>query len=385
MRIGKQHIMSCPVVYCHSILILEFALCPSVCLSPFLAGIVFASRNIAQTRMCFCNRFWLQPFLVDQAALNYQVRREEATRREERNVRKGISAPNSLVSGERSTKTKVEEERQVSKKADGKSMIGHLRPAASRMLSVSRPKSAPSPKSAASSPVSRNIFPEVRLKPAHHDVTSTVRPAVSTTSGPRTVHSSEVGRIVILERPEVAGGSIWGGAPTAGGDMDAQRSRLRRILAPKPRHHRGPVPTLTTPEEEKTEEKEAIAFVCPQVGNSKKLWRAHPDPTSCRHYFICMAPGDQTSPAPAPVRHGCRYGLVFSPETETCVPGARCKVDTNHPATRTSTSTTRRPKQKAGGGKKQGLFVEFVEFLIRSRLFNEKVVKSLLDNKELFQ
>ena len=167
--------------------------------------------------------------------------------------------------------------------------------------------------------------------------------------------------------------------------MDAQRSRLRRILAPKPRHHRGPVPTLTTPEEEKTEEKEAIAFVCPQVGNSKKLWRAHPDPTSCRHYFICMAPGDQTSPAPAPVRHGCRYGLVFSPETETCVPGARCKVDTNHPATRTSTSTTRRPKQKAGGGKKQGLFVEFVEFLIRSRLFNEKVVKSLLDNKELFQ
>ena len=292
-------------------------------------------------------------------------------------MRKGISAPNSLVSGGRSSIShkKAEEERQVPKKAEVKSMIGHLRPAASRRLTVSRPKNS-------GSVVSRNIFPEVRFQPAHH--VTTVRPTVNTTSGP-TVHS-EVGRIVILERPEVAGGSVWGSAPTTtgGGEiaMDEQRSRLRRILAPKPRHHRGPVPTLTTPEEEKTEEKEVVAFVCPPVGNSKKLWRAHPDPTSCRHYFICMAPGDQTSPAPAPVRHGCRYGLVFSPETETCVKGARCKSDLLRP--RTSTSTTRRPKQ-AGGGKRQGLFVEFVEFLIRSRLFNEKVVKSLLDNKELFQ
>jgi len=308
----------------------------------------------------------------------WEVRREEATRREERNVRKGISAPNSLVSGGRSA-TKVEEERRLPTKADVKSMIGHLRPAASRRLSVSRPQTK------SSGPVSRNIFPEVRLKPVHH--VTTVRPTVNTTSWP-TVHS-EVGRIVILERPEVAGGSVWGSAPTTGaggevGVMDDQRSRLRRILAPKPRHHRGPVPTLTTPEEEATEEKEVVAFVCPHVGNSKKLWRAHPDPTSCRHYFICMAPKDQTSPAPAPVRHGCRYGLVFSPETETCVPGARCQADNNNRVVRTSTSTTRRPKQ-AGGGKKQGLFVEFVEFLIRSRLFNEKVVKSLLDNKELFQ
>merc|ERR1719266_478168 len=175
---------------------------------------------------------------------SWEVRREEATRREERNVRKGISAPNSLVS-------------------------------AGRRLSVSRPTNS-------GSVVSRNIFPEVRFQPAHH--VTTVRPTVNTTSGP-TLHS-EVGRIVILERPEVAGGSVWGSAPTTtgGGEivMDEQRSRLRRILAPKPRHHRGPVPTLTTPEEEKTEEKEVVAFVCPPVGNSKKLWRAHPDPTSCR-------------------------------------------------------------------------------------------------------
>lgn len=328
--------------------------------------------------------------------MHSQVRREEASRREERNVRKGISAPNSLVSaGGSLSSNKVEDEeveRRLPNKADVK--IGHLRPAASRRLSVSRQKSP-----AVSSKVSRNIFPEVRqVKPAHqvrqvksaaHQVT-TVRPPVSTTSGP-TVHSSEVGRIVILERPEVAGGSVWGAPTTSGGGdlgMDEQRSRLRRILAPKPRHHRGPVPTLTTPEEEKVEEKEVVAFVCPHLaGSRKKLWRAHPDPTSCRHYFICMAPGDQTSPAPAPVRHGCRYGLVFSPETETCVPGARCsKAENNRvPARTTSTrGTTRRPKQ-AAPGKKQGLFVEFVEFLIRSRLFNEKVVKSLLDNKELFQ
>merc|ERR1719273_53384 len=120
-------------------------------------------------------------------------------------------------------------------KPEVKSMIGHLRPSASRRLSVSRPQ------------VSRNIFPEVRLEPGHH--VTTVRPSVTTTSAP-TVHN-EVGRIVILERPEVAGG-VWGGAATTGEDlgMDEQRSRLRRILAPKPRHHRGPVPTLTTPEVE---------------------------------------------------------------------------------------------------------------------------------------
>merc|ERR1719266_2950638 len=306
---------------------------------------------------------------------SWEVRREEATRREERNVRKGVSAPNSLMSA---SKLVVEEERQLPE-AEVKPLIGRLRPAASRRLSVSRQKIG-------ASSVSRNIFPEVRQVQPAHQVT-TVRPTVNTTSGP-TVHSSEVGRIVILERPEVAGGSVWGAPTTTGGGdlgMDEQRSRLRRILAPKPRHHRGPVPTLTTPEEEKTEEKEVVAFVCPHlVGNRKKLWRAHPDPTSCRHYFICMAPGDQTSPAPAPVRHGCRYGLVFSPETETCVPGARCKAEKKRVQARTTTrGTTRRPKQAPG--KKQGLFVEFVEFLTRGRLFNEKVVKSLLDNKELFQ
>ena len=315
-----------------------------------------------------------------------QVRREEATRREERNVRKGFSAPNSLLSaGSSLFSSKVGEEKERPK-TDVKPLIvsSHLRPAASRRLSVSRQKSG----SPVSVSVSRNIFPEVRKA---HQVMTTVRPTtVSTTVSTTTVHSnSEVGRIVILERPEVAGGSVWGAAQTEDLDMDEQRSRLRRILAPKPRHHRGPVPTLTTPEEEKKEEKEVVAFVCPHlgVGSRKKLWRAHPDPTSCRHYFICMAPGDQTSPAPAPVRHGCRYGLVFSPETETCVPGARCKADNKSEVqVRSSTrATTRRPKQSAHSGKKQGLFVEFVEFLIRSRLFNEKVVKSLLENKELFQ
>ena len=307
-----------------------------------------------------------------------QVRREEARGREERNVRKNlVSKPNSVVSNTRttgSTKTKAEERPLLPNFGGKADFNGRLRPAASRRLSVSRQRSAPV------TSVSRNIFPEVRLKHV-----TTVRPPVSTTvSEPK----SEVGRIVILERPEVVGGG-WGSA-SSGEEigMDEQRSRLRRILAPKPRHHRGPVPTLTTPEVEEKEKKVVIEFTCPAPTSTKKLWRAHPDPTSCRHYFICMAPGDQTSKAPAPVRHGCRYGLVLSPETETCVPGAECTVDKAVQRRPKTTTTTRRPKKKAVGGvvgKKQGLFVEFVEFLIRSRLFNEKVVKSLLDNKELFQ
>merc|ERR1719266_835173 len=91
---------------------------------------------------------------------SWEVRREEATRREERNVRKGISIPNSLVStGGRlsSSKVKKEEERPLPK-ADIKPLIGHLRPTASRRLSVSRQKSGAS----SASTVSRNIFPEVR-------------------------------------------------------------------------------------------------------------------------------------------------------------------------------------------------------------------------------
>ena len=40
---------------------------------------------------------------------------------------------------------------------------------------------------------------------------------------------------------------------------------------------------------------------------------------------------------------------------------------------------------KTGDGvDKQGLFVEFIQFLIKIGMFNEQVVMSMLSNKELF-
>ena len=160
-------------------------------------------------------------------------------------------------------------------------------------------------------------------------------------------------------------------------DSKEQKWRLRRILAPQPRHTRGPVPTLLTPSPREEEVKEEVAqFQCPVSGASKKMWGAYGDPSSCRHYYICVTAKEGSS-TPAPVRHGCTRGLLFSQQTETCVPGVACGSST--------TTTTPAPIYNIRPGKKQGLFVEFVEFLIRSRLFNDRVVKSLMDNKEYFQ
>jgi len=197
----------------------------------------------------------------------------------------------------------------------------------------------------------------------------------------------------------------WGGERRS----EDSRDRLRRILAPLPRHSRGPVPTLITPEEEEEEEEEPIEeFVCPAHMERNRLWKAYPDPTSCRHYYICLAPAEGSAAPATPVRHGCTRDLVFRPTTETCALGAQCSKDSKALplSTRPSQGQGRvierlgivgnsRGKQsvaRIGGnqqaeerkGGKQGLFVEFVEFLIKSRLFNEKVVKSLMENKELF-
>ena len=151
-------------------------------------------------------------------------------------------------------------------------------------------------------------------------------------------------------------------------DSKEQKWRLRRILAPQPRHTRGPVPTLLTPSPREEEVKEEVAqFQCPVSGASKKMWGAYGDPSSCRHYYICVTAKEGSS-APAPVRHGCTRGLLFSQQTETCVPGVACGTST--------TTTAPAPTYNTRPVKKQGLFVEFVEFLIRSRLFNDKVVKS---------
>ena len=40
--------------------------------------------------------------------------------------------------------------------------------------------------------------------------------------------------------------------------------------------------------------------------------------------------------------------------------------------------------KETGGVDKQGLFVEFIQFLVRIGMFNEQVVRSMLSNKELF-
>ena len=40
--------------------------------------------------------------------------------------------------------------------------------------------------------------------------------------------------------------------------------------------------------------------------------------------------------------------------------------------------------KETGGVDKQGLFVEFIQFLMRIGMFNEQVVRSMLSNKELF-
>ena len=40
--------------------------------------------------------------------------------------------------------------------------------------------------------------------------------------------------------------------------------------------------------------------------------------------------------------------------------------------------------KETGGTDKQGLFVEFIQFLMRIGMFNEQVVRSMLSNKELF-
>ena len=45
---------------------------------------------------------------------------------------------------------------------------------------------------------------------------------------------------------------------------------------------------------------------------------------------------------------------------------------------------TERTKETGGGLDKQGLFVEFIQFLMRIGMFNEQVVRSMLSNKELF-
>lgn len=181
------------------------------------------------------------------------------------------------------------------------------------------------------------------------------------------------------------------------------KKRLRKLLVPLPRHIAGPRPTISIPSPE-VEDRERGArppeeFLCPVFSRDSKSarnWRAFPDPSSCRHYYICLV--QQSADLGDPVRHSCEEGRNFNKETETCDligdEGPRCGDHGDHggttrprPSVRPVTSAVSDNKEKQGPGmskEKQGLFVEFIQFLIRIGMFNKNTVISMLNNKDLF-
>lgn len=193
--------------------------------------------------------------------------------------------------------------------------------------------------------------------------------------------------------------------------LDHKR-RLRELLVPLPRHIAGPVPTFPSEVEETTVDSRSVAdkFVCPTTFTTTFLqernyqrernWRAFPDPESCRHYYICVVPSQE----PKGIRHSCQGDRIFNQVTETCEYNSGSSVCVSrregnqvdsHPTVRKE--RTEKPAGAAGaagaaggggggggGVDKQGLFVEFIQFLIKIGMFNEQVVMSMLSNKELF-
>ena len=64
-----------------------------------------------------------------------------------------------------------------------------------------------------------------------------------------------------------------------------------------------------------------------------------------------------------------------------CLDRQNRKQDTSEPLVKTE---EKGKAKKHGAEDKQGLFVEFIQFLIKIGMFNEQVVMSMLSNKELF-
>ena len=96
-----------------------------------------------------------------------------------------------------------------------------------------------------------------------------------------------------------------------------------------------------------------------------------------RHDYICVESTSSSSPVGG-ARHGCGRGRVFDQQTETCQrrEGGCQEVEiVQH-------SQTDKPIEKSDD--KQGLFVEFIQFLIKIGMFNKNVVMSMLSNKEIF-
>merc|ERR1711872_418131 len=165
---------------------------------------------------------------------------------------------------------------------------------------------------------------------------------------------------------------------------ESHKERLRALLAPLPRHIVGPVPTYSTEEEEVSEEPPA-EFSCPEEGagisRHGRRWRAYPDPGSCRHYYICV----EDMPA---VRHGCGRGRGFDENTQTCqgshghCSDAQDTIEDSH--AKEAIEKNQKHKSEENSGDKQGLFVEFIQFLIKIGMFNKNIVRSMLSNKHIF-
>jgi len=164
-------------------------------------------------------------------------------------------------------------------------------------------------------------------------------------------------------------------------DQSTHKQRLRALLAPLPRHIVGPVPTFTSQEEEAPEAPatKPPQFSCPvslERTDRGRNWRAYPDPESARHYYICV---ENSSPSVSGVRHGCEGGRVFNHQTETCQ-GSDVKTNPE----KKTVKKTETDKHAKNSDDKQGLFVEFIQFLIKIGMFNKNVVMGMLTNKDLF-
>ena len=70
---------------------------------------------------------------------------------------------------------------------------------------------------------------------------------------------------------------------------------------------------------------------------------------------------------------------MFEEQTETCQSSDTDCQEINSVVQ----SKTEKPVKKSDD--KQGLFVEFIQFLMKIGMFNKNIVQSMLSNKEIFQ
>ena len=90
-----------------------------------------------------------------------------------------------------------------------------------------------------------------------------------------------------------------------------------------------------------------------------------------------MESSSSSSPV-AGVRHGCGKGRVFEEETETCQSSDEDCVEVKIMVQNETEKNVKKSDDK------QGLFVEFIQFLMKIGMFNKNIVKSMLSNKEIF-